>query len=96
MVIGLFHGLFLLPALLSLIGPTSSAVDDVQSEASDQSFKKSEEGKDLSDELADVLFVLTCLANQTGVDLEEAFRKNMDKKTNRDKDRHKNNQKLSK
>ncbi len=51
----------------------------------DQSFKKSDE-KNLSDELADVLFVLICLANQTGIDLTEAFQKNMDKKTNRDKD----------
>lgn len=59
----------------------------------DQSFKKSDDKK-LSDELADVLFVLICIANQTGVDLTEAFQKNMDKKTNRDKDRHKNNLKL--
>lgn len=59
----------------------------------DQSFKKSDE-KNLSDELADVLFVLICLANQTGIDLTEAFQKNIDKKTNRDKDRHKNNLKL--
>ena len=59
----------------------------------DQSFKKSDE-KNLSDELADVLFVLICLANQTGIDLTEAFQKNMDKKTNRDKERHKNNLKL--
>ncbi len=61
----------------------------------DQSFKKTDD-KNLSDELADVLFVLICLANQTGVDLTEAFQKNMDKKTNRDKDRHKNNLKLKK
>lgn len=59
----------------------------------DQSFKKSDE-KNLSDELADVLFVLICMANQTGVDLTEAFQKNMGKKTNRDKDRHKNSLKL--
>ena len=59
----------------------------------DQSFKKSDD-KNLSDELADVLFVLICMANQTGIDLTEAFQKNMDKKTNRDKDRHKNNLKL--
>lgn len=59
----------------------------------DQSFKESDE-KNLSDELADVLFVLICLANQTGIDLTEAFQKNMDKKSNRDKDRHKNNLKL--
>jgi NTP pyrophosphatase (non-canonical NTP hydrolase) len=60
----------------------------------DQSFKKSDEGKDLGDEMADVLWVLICLANQTGVDLNSAFLKNMEKKTNRDKDRHQNNEKL--
>jgi NTP pyrophosphatase (non-canonical NTP hydrolase) len=60
----------------------------------DQSFKKSDEGKDLADEIADVLWVLICLANQTGVDLNEAFLKNIEKKTNRDKDRHQNNEKL--
>ena len=60
----------------------------------DQSFKKSDEGKDLADELADVLFVLICLANQTGVDLTTALQKNLEKKTKRDKDRHKNNIKL--
>lgn len=60
----------------------------------DQSFKQSDEGKDLSDEMADVLWVLICLANQTGVDLNQAFLKNIEKKTNRDKDRHENNEKL--
>ena len=60
----------------------------------DQSFKQSDEGKDLADELADVLWVLICLANQTGVDLNQAFLKNLEKKTSRDKDRHKNNEKL--
>jgi NTP pyrophosphatase (non-canonical NTP hydrolase) len=60
----------------------------------DQSFKKSDEGKDMADEMADVLWVLICLANQTGVDLNEAFLKNMEKKTSRDKDRHQNNEKL--
>jgi NTP pyrophosphatase (non-canonical NTP hydrolase) len=60
----------------------------------DQSFKKSDEGKDMADEMADVLWVLICLANQTGVDLNDAFRKNMEKKTIRDKDRHQNNEKL--
>ncbi len=60
----------------------------------DQSFKKSDEAYDLGDELADVLFVLTCIANQTGVDLTAAFARNMEKKTNRDKDRHINNPKL--
>lgn len=60
----------------------------------DQSFKKSDLGKDLADEMADVLWVLICLANQTGVDLTEAFKKNMEKKTARDKDRHRENPKL--
>ncbi|WP_163322686.1 nucleotide pyrophosphohydrolase [Draconibacterium mangrovi] len=60
----------------------------------DQSFKKSDEEYNLADEMADVLWVLICLANQTGVDLNEAFLKNMEKKTNRDGDRHKNNDKL--
>jgi len=60
----------------------------------DQSFKKSDEKYDLADEMADVLWVLICLANQTGVDLNEAFLKTLEKKTSRDKDRHQNNQKL--
>src|SRR6202000_771423 len=57
----------------------------------EQSFKKSEEAVDLGDEMADVLFVLICLANQTGIDLTEALEKNMLKKNIRDADRHKNN-----
>ncbi len=60
----------------------------------EQSFKDSDKGKDLGDEMADVLWVLICLANQTGVDLTEAFRKNLDKKNKRDSDRHRNNEKL--
>ncbi|HFQ92853.1 MAG TPA: pyrophosphatase [Anaerolineae bacterium] len=60
----------------------------------DQSFKKSDEQYDLADEMADILFVLICLANQTGVDLTDAFTKNMEKKTRRDKTRHANNPKL--
>ena len=59
----------------------------------DQSFKEGEK-HDLGDEMADVLWVLLCIANQTGTDLTEAFKKNLDKKTARDKDRHKNNPKL--
>ena len=59
----------------------------------DQSFKQGEKDT-LADEMADVLWVLICLANQTGVNLTEAFRQNLEKKTNRDKDRHKNNPKL--
>ena len=60
----------------------------------EQSFKKDDEEKDLADELADVLFVLICIANQTGVDLTAALEKNLQKKTRRDALRHKNNKKL--
>ena len=60
----------------------------------EQSEKESDKGKDLGEELADVIFVVLCLANQTGVDLQEAFNKRMDKKTKRDHDRHHNNEKL--
>ncbi|MDE0770988.1 MAG: nucleotide pyrophosphohydrolase [Salibacteraceae bacterium] len=60
----------------------------------EQSEKESDKDKDLGEEFADVLFVLICLANQTGIDLTEAFNKRMDNKTKRDKDRHKNNEKL--
>ncbi|MFZ6009023.1 MAG: nucleotide pyrophosphohydrolase [Bacteroidota bacterium] len=60
----------------------------------EQSEKESDKNKDLADEFADVLWVLICLANQTGVDLTEAFQKNLEKKTQRDKDRHQQNPKL--
>jgi NTP pyrophosphatase (non-canonical NTP hydrolase) len=60
----------------------------------EQSFKQSEEGRQLGDELADVLFVLICLANQTGVDLTQALEANLQKKTTRDRDRHAQNEKL--
>ena len=60
----------------------------------EQSEKESDKDKDLADEMADVLWVLICLANQTGIDLTEALSKNFEKKSIRDKDRHKNNQKL--
>lgn len=60
----------------------------------EQSEKESDKNKDLGDEMADVLWVLICLANQTGVDLTDAFKKNMEKKTNRDKNRHHQNPKL--
>lgn len=60
----------------------------------EQSEKDSDKGKDLGDEMADVMWVLMCLANQTGVDLTDALAKNIEKKTNRDHDRHKNNPKL--
>ena len=60
----------------------------------EQSEKESDKSKDLGDEMADVLWVLICLANQTGVDLEEALQKNLEKKTKRDNTRHKENEKL--
>ena len=60
----------------------------------DQSFKPSDKEKNLADELADVLWVVICLANQTGIDLTEAFEANFRKKTERDRERHKNNEKL--
>lgn len=60
----------------------------------DQSFKESDKNKNLADEMADVLWVLLCLANQTGVDLTEALQKNFEKKNIRDAERHKNNEKL--
>lgn len=61
----------------------------------DQSFKEDDLSKDLGDEMADVLWVLVCLANQTGVDLEEALKKNIKKKTDRDSERHLSNKKLN-
>ncbi len=60
----------------------------------EQSYKESDKGKELSDEMADVLWVLICLANQTGVDLTEALQKNFEKKSTRDADRHQQNDKL--
>lgn len=61
----------------------------------EQSFKAGEDASSLADEMADVLFVLTCMANQTGVDLTDALKKNLEKKTKRDKDRHHSNKKIS-
>jgi NTP pyrophosphatase (non-canonical NTP hydrolase) len=60
----------------------------------EQSFKMSDLDKNMADEMADILWVLICLANQTGVNLTDAFQRNMEKKTNRDAERHKNNEKL--
>jgi NTP pyrophosphatase (non-canonical NTP hydrolase) len=60
----------------------------------EQSFKESDKGKEIADEMADVLWVMICLANQTGVDLNEALQKNIEKKTLRDGDRHRQNEKL--
>ncbi len=61
----------------------------------EQSAKPTEEPTDLADEMADVLFVLVCIANQTGIDLDQAFAKNLEKKISRDASRHKNNPKLA-
>lgn len=61
----------------------------------EQSFKENEDQKNLADELADVMFVLTCIANQTGIDLTEALKKNLEKKTLRDNERHWKNPKLN-
>ena len=60
----------------------------------DQSFKKTDKQKNLGDEMADVLWVLICLANQTGINLTDALQKNFEKKNSRDKERHRQNQKL--
>lgn len=60
----------------------------------DQSFKESDKGKELADEMADIFWVLLCLANQTGVDLTDALKKNFEKKNTRDKERHRQNKKL--
>ncbi len=60
----------------------------------DQSFKESDKTVDMGDEMADILWVLLCIANQTGIDLTDAFMKNIEKKTSRDLNRHQNNQKL--
>jgi NTP pyrophosphatase (non-canonical NTP hydrolase) len=62
----------------------------------DQSFKETDKKKELADEMADVLWVLICMANQTGVDLTDALQKNFNKKNSRDADRHQNNEKLKK
>ncbi|MBK5271277.1 MAG: nucleotide pyrophosphohydrolase [Bacteroidia bacterium] len=61
----------------------------------DQSFKESDKKNNMADEMADVLWVLICLANQTGVDLTDALKKNFEKKNNRDADRHQQNEKLN-
>ena len=67
----------------------------ISREYGEQSYKKEAKKSELGDELADVLFVIICLANQTGIDLTKALSKNLEKKTNRDTDRHRNNPKLS-
>jgi NTP pyrophosphatase (non-canonical NTP hydrolase) len=86
-----FNELTNMAILTEEVGELSSIIARKYGE---QSFKESDKDKDLADEMADVLWVLICLANQTGVDLNEAFRKNLEKKTKRDKTRHLNNEKL--
>lgn len=86
-----FHELTNLGILMEEVGEVARIMTRVYGE---QSFKQSEKSTDLADELADLLFVVCCIANQTGVDLTAAIRKNFKKKTQRDKDRHKNNPKL--
>jgi len=87
-----FSELTNLAQLVEEVGELSRIISRTYGE---QSFKDSDRESSLEDELADVLFVLICLANQTGVDLTEALNKNLQKKTNRDKDRHQNNPKLN-
>ena len=87
-----FSELTNLAQLIEEVGEVARIISRTYGE---QSFKESNKKVNLADELADVMFVLICLANQTGIDLTEAFERNLDKKTMRDKDRHKNNPKLN-
>lgn len=87
-----FSELTNLAQLMEEVGELSRIISRTYGE---QSFKQNEQASDLSDELADVLFVLICLANQTGVNLEQALRNNLLKKTERDKERHRANAKLT-
>jgi NTP pyrophosphatase (non-canonical NTP hydrolase) len=86
-----FNELTNMAILTEEVGELASVMARIYGE---QSFKPSDKDKNIADEMADVLWVLLCLANQTGVDLEEAFAKNIEKKTLRDKERHTNNEKL--
>lgn len=90
-----YHELTNMAILVEEVGEVARLMSRLYGE---QSFKTKEKElsarTDLPDEMADVLFVLICLANQTGVDLEEALRKNLEKKTSRDRERHANNEKL--
>jgi NTP pyrophosphatase (non-canonical NTP hydrolase) len=86
-----FSELTNLGILMEEVGELSRLIVRIYGE---QSFKDSDKGKDLADEMADVLWVLICLANQTGVNLTEALEKNIEKKTARDATRHKQNDKL--
>jgi NTP pyrophosphatase (non-canonical NTP hydrolase) len=86
-----FSELTNLAQLVEEVGEVARIISRTHGE---QSWKSKEQQPELADELADVLFVIICLANQTGVDLEAAFRQNLEKKTNRDRTRHKENPKL--
>lgn len=83
-----------LSQLAQLVEEVGEVARIVSRSYGDQSFKPSDKDVDLADELADVLFVVICLANQTGVDLTDALQRNLDKKTQRDGDRHRDNPKL--
>jgi len=87
-----FNELTNLGILMEEVGELSRLMVRIYGE---QSFKKTDTGKDLADEMADVLWVLICLANQTGVNLTEALQQNFEKKNIRDADRHKGNEKLN-
>ena len=86
-----FSELTMLAVLVEEVGEVARVISRTYGE---QSFKKIDKGKDLADELTDVLFALICIANKTGIDLTDAFQKNLDKKTKRDKNRQRNNLKL--
>ena len=88
-----FDNLTNLGILMEEVGELSRIMTRIHGE---QSFKNSDQNYNLADEMADILFVLICLANQNNIDLEKAFIKNLDKKTNRDKNRHLQNHKLTK
>lgn len=87
-----FNELTNMAILTEEVGEVARLISRIYGE---QSFKDSDKEHNLGDEFADVLFVLICLANQTGVDLTDALKKNLEKKNIRDKDRHRNNKKLS-
>jgi len=87
-----FDNLTNLGVLMEEVGELSRIMTRLHGE---QSFKKSDQNYNLADEMADILFVLICLANQNNINLEEAFKENLKKKTNRDSQRHKENKKLT-
>ena len=87
-----FDDLTNLGVLMEEVGELSRVMTRLHGE---QSFKKSDQSYNLADEMADILFVLICLANQNNINLEEAFKENLKKKTNRDSQRHKENKKLT-